>query len=95
MDIRKTILEHFNEILVEYQLTLKEPLQDDTVLLKTGVDSLGFATLVARLEETLNYDPFVLMEEPVYPRTFGEFVAIYEKFKEHANDDVARSTQLV
>jgi hypothetical protein len=33
---------------------------------------------VARLEEELEFDPFVEMEEAVYPITFGDFVAIYE-----------------
>ena len=55
-------------------------LADETVLLESGLDSLGFAILVARLEEELGYDPFVLMDEPVYPRTLGEFVAIYQRF---------------
>lgn len=53
---------------------------DETVLLESGLDSLGFAILVARLEEELGYDPFLLMDEPVYPRTLGEFVAIYQRF---------------
>ncbi len=52
-------------------------LTDNSVLLESGLDSLGFAVLVVRLEETLGYDPFVLMNEPVYPKTFGEFLDIY------------------
>lgn len=52
----------------------------DSELLKCGLDSLGFALLVVRLEEILGYDPFVLSERPMYPRTYGEFVAIYERF---------------
>jgi acyl carrier protein len=52
-------------------------LTDSSVLLDSGLDSLGFAVLVVRLEETLGYDPFVLMSEPVYPKTFGEFLDIY------------------
>lgn len=55
-------------------------LNDETVLLESGLDSLGFAILVARLEEELEYDPFSMMDEPVYPRTLGEFVAIYERY---------------
>jgi hypothetical protein len=50
------------------------------VLLETGMDSLGFAVLVSRLEEEFGYDPFVLMDSPVYPKTFREFVNIYEQF---------------
>jgi acyl carrier protein len=52
-------------------------LKDNSVLLDSGLDSLGFAVLVVRLEDTLGYDPFVLMSEPVYPKTFGEFLDIY------------------
>jgi len=55
-------------------------LVDDTVLLESGLDSLGFAILVARLEEDLGYDPFVLMDMPVYPRTLGEFIEIYQRY---------------
>lgn len=55
-------------------------LVDETILLESGLDSLGFAILVARLEEELGYDPFVLMDVPVYPRTLGEFVESYQRF---------------
>lgn len=55
-------------------------LMDETVLLESGLDSLGFAILVARLEEELGYDPFVMMDVPVYPRTLSEFVEIYQRF---------------
>jgi hypothetical protein len=36
--------------------------------------------MVAQLEEDLGYDPFTMMDEPYYPRTLGEFVAVYERF---------------
>ncbi|MBK5932733.1 phosphopantetheine binding protein [Rhodovulum imhoffii] len=52
-------------------------LKDETVLLETGLDSLGFAILVTRLEEELDYDPFSLSTEAYYPRTFREFVDFY------------------
>ena len=79
MQVREVILELFEEALeaTESELQCSE-LKDDTVLLDSGLDSLGFAILVARLEEELEFDPFVEMEEPVYPTTFGDFVAIYE-----------------
>ena len=70
----------FHEVLASMQLQLTAPLGTDSVLLATGMDSLGFAILVARLEEEFGYDPFVLMDQPVYPQTFGEFVTIYERF---------------
>lgn len=61
-----------NELLVP-------ELKDDVVLLESGLDSLGFAILVATLDEELGFDPFTMMNEPFYPSTFGEFVDIYEK----------------
>ena len=45
---------------------------------KSGLDSMGFAVLVMRLDEVLGFDPFSESDEVVYPRTFGEFVAFYE-----------------
>ena len=54
------------------------PLRDDLVLLDSGLDSLGFAVLVARLEDTLGVDPFTASEETVFPVTFGDFVKVYE-----------------
>ena len=38
----------------------------------------GISKTIRELEEELGFDPFVEMEEAVYPTTFGEFVAIYE-----------------
>ena len=61
----------------------KQPLADlnhDSVLLETGLDSLGYAILVTRLEDELGYDPFAMMETPYYPQTFGQFVELYEKY---------------
>lgn len=53
----------------------------DSILLETGLDSLGFAILVVRLEESLGFDPFILSPEPYYPRTFGDFVSFYEAYQ--------------
>lgn len=56
-------------------------LMPDTVLLESGLDSLGFAIFVSSLEEALGYDPFTLAEDAYYPQTFAEFVAFYEKYR--------------
>lgn len=78
--LRKIILEKFNEALAQTGVTKSyDKLSDDTVLLETELNSLGFAILVALLEEELDYDPFQIMEDAVYPQTFGDFVDIYEK----------------
>lgn len=84
MQTREVIRELFDEALDTTELSLQcEELVEDTVLLDSGLDSLGFAILVARLEEELGFDPFVEMEEAVYPTTFGEFVALYENRHKH------------
>ncbi|PFG11729.1 acyl carrier protein [Marinobacter sp. LV10MA510-1] len=83
MPVREFILALLHETLEATDSTLEcAELADDTVLLNSGLDSLGFAILVARLEEELGFDPFVEMYEAVYPTTFGEFVAIYENRRE-------------
>lgn len=78
--ISDSIRQQFNEVMDSMGLSMKQQLADDTVLLETGLDSLGFAVLVARLEQELGYDPFVLLDSPIYPKVFREFVNIYEQF---------------
>ena len=81
MSYKEKIIAVFHEILEENSLELLvEELSDDTILLESGLDSLGFAILVAQLEIELDLDPFVLMQDPVYPTTLGEFVAIYDQY---------------
>ena len=80
MNIRETIKETYLEVLDQTGNELLVPeLTDEVVLLESGLDSLGFAVLVAALDEALEFDPFTMMNEPFYPSTFGEFVGIYEK----------------
>ncbi|MEX0333110.1 phosphopantetheine-binding protein [Vibrio tubiashii] len=77
--MREVILLKFNEALEQTDVDKHyENIADDQILLESGLDSLGFAILVALLEEELDFDPFQEMEDAVYPTTFGEFVAIYE-----------------
>lgn len=78
--MKAVILETLQSVAEMTESELVSDLHEDTILLESGLDSLGFAILVARLEEELGYDPFSLMEEPVYPRTLGDFVKIYEQF---------------
>ena len=58
---------------------LVEPIESDTLLLECGLDSLGYAMLVAQLEEDLGFDPFTELEIDIYPSTFTEFLAIYQQ----------------
>jgi acyl carrier protein len=54
------------------------PMRDDLVLADSGLDSLGFAVLVARLEDSLGIDPFTAAEDAFFPVTLGDFVKVYE-----------------
>jgi acyl carrier protein len=54
------------------------PLKDDLALADCGLDSLGFAVLVARLEDSFGVDPFTTVDEAIFPVTFGDFVKVYE-----------------
>jgi acyl carrier protein len=85
MNIRNIIERNFAEMLAEAGAALPAGgFTNELVLLKSGLDSLGFAILITKLETECGYDPFTLMAEPYYPRTFGELVAVYERVKEHA-----------
>jgi acyl carrier protein len=53
-------------------------LSDDVALLDSGLDSLGIAVLVARLEDRLGVDPFTTSEDVQFPVTVGDFVKAYE-----------------
>ena len=77
MSIRDTILAQFEEIAQESNVKLA-PLTDDLLLAESGLDSLWFAIVVARLEDVLGFDPFANIEEDRFPVTLGDFVAIYE-----------------
>ena len=78
--MKEKILLVMQQIAQESGTNVVEVFEEGSILLESGLDSLGFAILIARLEEELGYDPFALMDEAVYPRTFGELVAIYERF---------------
>lgn len=77
MNIRSTIEEQFSQVAKEQGRTLP-PLTDDLELLNSGLDSLCFAIVVARLEGEFGTDPFSAEEETVFPTTFGEFIHFYE-----------------
>ena len=77
MSVRLTIFEQMEEVAREHGKILA-PLKDDLVLADSGLDSLGFAVLVARLEDTLGVDPFTASDEAVSPLTLGDFVKVYE-----------------
>jgi acyl carrier protein len=78
VSIKATITGLIEEIAAEQQVKVA-PLTDDLVLLDSGLDSLCFAILVARLEDKLGVDPFTAAEDAFFPETFGDFVQAYER----------------
>jgi aryl carrier-like protein len=79
VNVEQIIRDSLEQVAVMANCQLTADITDDTVLLQSGLDSLGFAMLVAQLDEDLGLDPFSQMQIAVYPRTFGEFVSIYRQ----------------
>ena len=77
MTIKLTIMDEMARVAHEHGKTLA-PLSDDVALLDSGLDSLGIAVLVARLEDRLGVDPFTTAEDVQFPVTVGDFVKAYE-----------------
>lgn len=77
MSIKLTILEQMEQVAREHGKILA-PLKEDLVLADCGLDLLGFAVLVARLEDTLGIDPFTAAEDAFFPVTLGDFVRACE-----------------
>jgi len=75
--IKSTIVMQLRQIASEQEKILKS-VEDSTPLTETGLDSLCFAILVARLEDELGKDPFTASEEFYFPVTVGDLVQLYE-----------------
>jgi acyl carrier protein len=78
MTTKLTIMAEMQRIADEQAKRLA-PLSDDLVLLDSGLDSLCFAVLVARLEDKLGLDPFTTADDVAFPVTLGDFVKVYER----------------
>jgi len=76
MSIRATVLSQIQQIAARQKKTLA-PLDDDLPLLKSGLDSLCIAILVAALDDALDLDPFAAGDVAI-PVTLGDFIALYE-----------------
>ena len=77
MSVAAMVVEQFRQVAREQDKPLA-PLTDDTVLLESGLDSLCFAIIVARLEDELGVDPFTASEDVYFPVTLGDFIKFYE-----------------
>jgi acyl carrier protein len=81
MTIRQTILSVFEQVAEERYIKFRAPLDDDMILLDSGLDSMAFAVIVTQLEDEFGFDPFTLSEEAYYPVTLGQFITFYEKMQ--------------
>jgi hypothetical protein len=77
IDLSAKIFSAMRQIAEEQKITLP-PLQGDLSLHETGLDSLAFAILVARLEDELGIDPFTMANDGGFPLTVGELISVYE-----------------
>jgi hypothetical protein len=75
MSVRGTVQSMF-ELVAKEQKRQLSPLSDELLLLNSGLDSLSLALIVARLEDSVGFDPFASIER--FPVTFGDFVKLYE-----------------
>jgi len=77
MSIRSDVISQLKQVGEEQAKPLK-PLADNLPLLESGLDSLCFAIVVARLEDKLGVDPFSADEEVPFPVTVADFIKAYE-----------------
>jgi acyl carrier protein len=77
MSVRLTIIANIKKVAEEQNKNLA-PLSDSLVLLDSGLDSLCFAILIARLEDALGSDPFTESDDITFPVTLRDFMRAYE-----------------
>ena len=77
MNVRSEIVTQFKQVAHEQHKRLA-PLTDGLELLNSGLDSLSFAIVVTRLEDSLGIEPFAEAEDAEFPVTFRDFVNLYE-----------------
>jgi hypothetical protein len=78
MSVKSEVLAQIETVAREQKKPLV-PLIDDLSLEASGLDSLCFAIVVARLEDRLGVDPFSSSELLDFPVTIGDFVKLYEQ----------------
>jgi len=76
MDIKAEVTAQFKQVAAEQGLQLA-PLTDELALFDSGLDSLCFAIVVVRLEQSFGVDPFSA-HDLSFPVTFGEFIGCYQ-----------------
>ena len=77
MSVRQVVIAQIEQVAAEQNKALR-PLTDELSLLDSGLDSLCFAILVARLEDKIGFDPFTISDDVEFPVTLGDFIRAYE-----------------
>jgi len=77
MSVRSEVLAQVKQVAEEQNKRLA-PLDDDLRLADSGLDSLCYAVIVARLEDVLGIDPFTAAGDAPFPVTLGDFIKFYE-----------------
>ena len=77
MSVRSEVITQFTQVAEDQNRSLAT-LVDDLPLLESGLDSLCFAVIVARLDDVLGVDPFSNGDDAPFPVTLGDFVKSYE-----------------
>jgi acyl carrier protein len=77
MSIKLMVISEIEQIADQHHKKLA-PLSEASVLINTGLDSLCFAVLIARLEDRLGIDPFSTSDAINFPVTLGDLVRVYE-----------------
>jgi acyl carrier protein len=77
MSIETIVRAEFEQVARERDKALGR-MTDEMVLLESGLDSLCFAIIVARLEDQLGVDPFTASEDVYFPLTLGDFIQFYK-----------------
>jgi hypothetical protein len=73
MSVRPIVVSVIETVTVEQEKKLAT-LNDDLLLVESGLDSLCLALVVVKLEDRLGYDPFTESEGIDFPVTLGQFV---------------------
>ena len=77
MSIEIIVRAEFEQVAREHDKVLGR-LTNEMALLESGLDSLCFAIIVARLEDRLGLDPFTAAEDVYFPWTLGDFIQFYK-----------------
>ncbi|WP_221931498.1 phosphopantetheine-binding protein [Aliidiomarina halalkaliphila] len=77
--LEQVIRDVMDEVAAETGREILNQMDSQTLLVESGLDSLGLAIVMARLEERLGYDPFSRMSDDQFPHTFSELVAVYRR----------------